>query len=1161
MPTGFLRWNSLPFNVPHYIYVESTSQFSGHDTWKDILLQKRTFIHPINSDKTMCTALLLGYPRKNNMEFISVPCDRKLPMAGIACMYRNITNIDKLTYGITHVQAEPLYHFSYSADIRLFNLERFNTDSLNASNSHMLTLNGSRDTISDLRYFETLSKAQYNTISKQFHKEFKWPWIENRMQCNNPMCDFSLDESIPFCQYASQNRCECLIQICSQLGEPSPLSRGLRTLTKYVILPFFLSGNTSVVLTGNTGNTLTAVKECENSWMAFLGQCVKLVKGWNKDNRVSTMHRMCNVSGQGESEPFVLHNIQTQKMFDSWNLGERRITFLDSVHQCVTYYSTKVPLESTITKCHDEEQKQHKQHPYIMCSRNMTHTTCPAGYILCRNECVSKLLWCDGQIDCPGVVGKIDCQQICVSSFSTDLEFCLKDCHRDNCTCNTLFFQCESGGCISSAKLCDWVLDCSDGSDEKLVCPIEMYSITVRQHVKSLQNTRESLANVSKQHHDVQSLETSWLHSMAKCDPTFELPCLHWNPECYPVDKICVYDHTSEGHLKYCRNGQHLLGCEEAQCSGTYKCRQSYCVSTQKVCDGVIDCPYGDDEFACPIHTCGSMLHCGTRCVHPKDICDGVNDCEDGTDEQFCHPSECPNMCDCLGHSVRCVGSDVGKVSRLTGIVKIAIIRSNKYFVLNHNSFSNMSFTLFLDLVNNSLTRIDMLNKFPSLKSVIKLNISRNRIAYVDYSPFSTLSNLRKLDLSRNPIIELIGRVFVGLNSLTHLYLHHSKLDFVSELVFTDIHHINILDISSSVIRKLSHICFNGTFVDLLDLRGTLLTPSQARSNWCVRQVSIVLSDQKGVCCLNVFQRKCSLTYGHIWDCRPLLVNSVYAYCLYTATIFTFLSNGVSLLFNLHVTGPDSGLVANLALANMIMTIPIYAVAQWNSDYGTEISFYEAFINDNAWCSISGVMLIVSSQVGSMTILLIAVIRCYGVLSMQSRLHSKRMQFNIAAFSVWVCWIGTSVAFALLKRNSGIHEISECLIPRKGNMTVLVFLIICASSNAICCLIHVSLSVLLMREVLKSSNIGLGRKYGGVQVTFLFNRLLVTSLTTILALVLPSILFLLSSFDFQSGRTVVNTAVVVFMIQPVTNPLLYTFATRRFGDNWRTALMWYVAPK
>lgn len=118
------------------------------------------------------------------------------------------------------------------------------------------------------------------------------------MQWNN-LCDFSLDESIPFCQYASQNRCECLIQICSQLGEPSPLSRGLRTLTKYVILPFYLSGNTSVVLTGNTGNTLTAVKECENSWMAFIGQCVKLVKGWNKDNRMTTLHRMCIVTCQG----------------------------------------------------------------------------------------------------------------------------------------------------------------------------------------------------------------------------------------------------------------------------------------------------------------------------------------------------------------------------------------------------------------------------------------------------------------------------------------------------------------------------------------------------------------------------------------------------------------------------------------------------------------------------------------------------------------------------------------------------------------------------------------------------------------------------------------------------------------------------------------------
>lgn len=108
MPTGFLRWNSPPFNVPHYINRESTSQSSGHVSWNEILLQKQTLIQPINSDETACTALLLGYPSTHHMEFISVPCNRKLSMAGIACMYRNITNIEKLMYGLTHVQVEPL---------------------------------------------------------------------------------------------------------------------------------------------------------------------------------------------------------------------------------------------------------------------------------------------------------------------------------------------------------------------------------------------------------------------------------------------------------------------------------------------------------------------------------------------------------------------------------------------------------------------------------------------------------------------------------------------------------------------------------------------------------------------------------------------------------------------------------------------------------------------------------------------------------------------------------------------------------------------------------------------------------------------------------------------------------------------------------------------
>ena len=107
------------------------------------------------------------------------------------------------------------------------------------------------------------------------------------------------------------------------------------------------------------------------------------------------------------------------------------------------------------------------------------------------------------------------------------------------------------------------------------------------------------------------------------CDSLDQVPCLKGHPACYSIDKMCLYDHTQDGRLKYCRNGLHLLECEHFQCSGSFKCKHSYCVPTYKVCNGVQDCPYGDDEVMCPVLACVNMLQCGQRCVHPSEICDG----------------------------------------------------------------------------------------------------------------------------------------------------------------------------------------------------------------------------------------------------------------------------------------------------------------------------------------------------------------------------------------------------------------------------------------------------------------------------------------------------------------------------------------------------------
>ena len=75
--------------------------------------------------------------------------------------------------------------------------------------------------------------------------------------------------------------------------------------------------------------------------------------------------------------------------------------------------------------------------------------------------------------------------------------------------------------------------------------------------------------------------------------------CDYGSSECFTPDRICSFERDIHGDPVHCTDTGHLRFCKTHECPDAFKCHQSYCIAVHMVCDGVPDCPDGEDEHGC----------------------------------------------------------------------------------------------------------------------------------------------------------------------------------------------------------------------------------------------------------------------------------------------------------------------------------------------------------------------------------------------------------------------------------------------------------------------------------------------------------------------------------------------------------------------------------
>ncbi|CAG5136487.1 unnamed protein product [Candidula unifasciata] len=601
-------------------------------------------------------------------------------------------------------------------------------------------------------------------------------------------------------------------------------------------------------------------------------------------------------------------------------------------------------------------------------------------------------------------------------------------------------YSCDSIGLLAFTFVCDGISECPDASDEnwcrvpdKAALGLTMTTCTdgMTMQRSRLCDGKEDCRDASDEEDCTECVGGSELCPMIACLPQNwttdnEIDCPIRDlkgrraPETVFVENV-FKTQPPPGVVVPDGYGKFMIQAlpRNALCPQTHvQCSDGYCIPVYMWCNGIIDCPHGEDERPelCQ-QVCANMYRCkySRTCVHNDHLCDGYYQCPNHDDEHLCSLQNvtCPQNCTCQRMEVTCSGYPTFESLSPVRYLKL------QHAQLNDLHFNNLTpYTLIylnvsscavrnikddqlsflnlriLDISNNLIEFLpnDIFEHCPVLKVLI---FSQNKLNNVNFTFLEHARALTKLDLSFNVKVKLEDDAFSKAFSLEELHLRYMQIETISNHAFRGLSRLRRLDLKGNPIMTFS--------VDIFHFQKNLRS---------------LVTDNFRLCCSSIKPSSvqfvdCDAPYDEISSCEDILRTLLLRVALWLMAVLTisgnfgvivyriFFDRGIKLSFRVIITC--------LSASDLIMGIYLVIIGTADVMYRDRYLLSEREWKTSAPCQVAGFLCVLSSETSAMFILLVTVDRFLAItFPLHRALHFNAKSASIACAIVWT--VGLSIA-------------------------------------------------------------------------------------------------------------------------------------------------------